>query len=208
MARRRIRQGEYTTGWVCALLIELAAVQEMLDEEYDLEQDAIDNNLYSLGRIGDYNIVIVCLSAGLIGNNPAAAIAMQMRSAFRSLRFGMMVGIGGGVLSAELTSGSGTCSQPAAPGLWGVIQYDFGKTIPSGFHRTGFLNSRRRYYSVQLQRCGRTTYGERVRSQNTSPSFAAFRSSHATPLGLTFCSKQRTIMREDQHVNRAAQTRR
>lgn len=41
-------------GWVCALLIELAAAQEMLDEEYeDLEHDEDDNNLYSLGRIGD-----------------------------------------------------------------------------------------------------------------------------------------------------------
>jgi hypothetical protein len=88
--------------------MELAAVQEMLDEEYDLEQDAIDNNLYSLGRIGDHNIVIVCLPAGLIGNNPAAAVPTQMRSAFRSLRFGVMVDIGGGVPSAELTSGSGT----------------------------------------------------------------------------------------------------
>ena len=40
-------------GWVCALPIELAAAQEMLDEEYeDLEQDEHDNNPYSLGRIG------------------------------------------------------------------------------------------------------------------------------------------------------------
>jgi len=49
------------------------------NEEYDLEEDEIDNNLYSLGHIGDHNIVIVCLPAGLIGNNLAAAVATQMR---------------------------------------------------------------------------------------------------------------------------------
>jgi hypothetical protein len=53
MAHRRLRREEYTVGWVCALPIELAAAQEMLDEEHeDLEQDDNDNNLYSLGRIG------------------------------------------------------------------------------------------------------------------------------------------------------------
>ena len=55
--------------------------QEMLEEEHeDLEHDENDNNLYSLGRIGDHNIVIVCLPAGLIGNNPAAAVASQMKA--------------------------------------------------------------------------------------------------------------------------------
>jgi nucleoside phosphorylase len=95
MARRRLRHEEYTVGWVCALPIELAAAQEMLDEEYEnLEQDEHDNNLYSLGRIGDHKVVIVCLPAGLIGNNSAAAVAMQMRATFRLMRFGLMVGIG------------------------------------------------------------------------------------------------------------------
>src|SRR5947207_6689326 len=142
MARRRIRREEYTVGWVCALPIELVAAQEMLDEEYDLEQDDNDNNLYSLRRIRDHNVVIVCLPAGLTGNNPAAAVATQMRSAFRSLRFGLMVGIGGGVPSTEvdIRLGDVVVSQPHQ-GYGGVIQYDFRKTIPSGFTRTGFLNS-------------------------------------------------------------------
>ena len=142
MARRRIRRDEYTVGWVCALPIELAAAQEMLDEEFDLEQDENDNNLYSLGRIEDHNVVIVCLPAGLMGNNPAATVAAQMRSAFRSIRFVLMVGIGGGVPSAEadIRLGDVVVSQPHQ-GYAGVIQYDFGKAIPNGFHRTGFLNS-------------------------------------------------------------------
>lgn len=130
-------------GWVCALPVELAAAQEMLDEEHeDLERDEHDNNLYSLGRIRGHNVVIVCLPAGLIGNNPAAAVAAQLRSTFRSLRFGLMVGIGGGVPSSEadIRLGDVVVSQPQQ-GYGGVIQYDSGKATPSGFQRTGSLNS-------------------------------------------------------------------
>ena len=33
MTRRRLQARDYTAGWICALPIELAAAQEMLDEE-------------------------------------------------------------------------------------------------------------------------------------------------------------------------------
>ena len=64
---RPLRREDYTVGWMCALPIELAAPQEMLDEEHpDLERDPAghDENLYSLGSIGSHNVVIVCLAAG------------------------------------------------------------------------------------------------------------------------------------------------
>ena len=53
-----LRYEEYTVGWICALPVELASAQEMLDEEHeDLERD--DNeNLYSLGSIGGQSVVI------------------------------------------------------------------------------------------------------------------------------------------------------
>jgi nucleoside phosphorylase len=143
MPRRRLRREEYTVGWVCALSTELAAAQEMLDEEHDdAERDEHDNNLYSLGRIGEHNVVIVCLPAGSTGNNHAAAVATQMRSTFRSMQFSLMVGIGGGVPSPEtdVRLGDVVVSQPYQ-GYGGVIQHDFGKATPSGFQRTGFLNS-------------------------------------------------------------------
>ncbi|KAF2193564.1 purine and uridine phosphorylase [Zopfia rhizophila CBS 207.26] len=101
---RQLRREDYTVGWVCALPVELAAAQEMLDEEHgDLEHDLGDNdeNLYALGSIGGHNVAIVCLPAGRIGNNPAAAVAAQMRATFKGIRFGLMVGIGGGVPSAD-----------------------------------------------------------------------------------------------------------
>ncbi|CAN9210910.1 unnamed protein product [Alternaria alternata] len=142
---RQLHRDDYTVGWVCALPVELAAAQEMLDEEHpDLEHDAADNdeNLYSLGSIGGHNVAIVCLPAGRIGNNPAAVLATQLRASFKAIRFGLMVGIGGGVPSAEadIRLGDVVVSQPHQT-FGGVVQYDSGKTTPSGFARTGSLNS-------------------------------------------------------------------
>ncbi|PVH92343.1 purine and uridine phosphorylase [Periconia macrospinosa] len=142
---RRLARNEYTVGWVCALPIELAAAQEMLDEEHaNLKHEPGDNdeNMYALGSIGGHNVAIVCLPAGRIGNNPAAAVAMQMRATFKGIRFGLMVGIGGGVPSTEvdIRLGDVVVSQPDKT-FNGMVQYDSGKTTPSGFGRTGALNA-------------------------------------------------------------------
>lgn len=91
---RRLRRGEYTVGGVCALPEELAAAQMMLDEEHHgLERDPADNdeNLYALGSMRGHNVAIVCLPAGRIGNNPAAAVATQMRATFKAIRFGLIL---------------------------------------------------------------------------------------------------------------------
>ena len=145
MAPRRLRDEDYTVGWVCALPIELAAAAEMLDEEHqDLPQHVNDTNLYTLGRIGEHNVVIGCLPAGQMGTNSAAAVAVQMKSKFTSIRFGLMAGVGGGVpgddADADVRLGDVVISQPYMH-HGGVVQYDIGKTTPSGFVRTGFLNT-------------------------------------------------------------------
>lgn len=142
MAKRQLLREEYSVGWVCALPIELAAAHVMLDEEHQyLGQDPNDTNLYTLGRIGEHNVVIACLPAGRIGISSAAAVAVQMKSAFPSIRIGLMVGIGGGVPSedADIRLGDVVVGQPHM-GHGGVVQYDFGKATPSGFERTSFLN--------------------------------------------------------------------
>lgn len=139
----QLHYDDYTVGWVCALPVEMAAAQEMLDEEHpDLDLADNDENLYALGSISGHNVVIVCLPAGRIGNNPAAAVATQLRATFKKIRFGLMVGIGGGVPSAEadVRLGDVVVSQPYGR-FAGVVQYDMGKTTPSGFERTGSLNS-------------------------------------------------------------------
>jgi nucleoside phosphorylase len=140
---RPLRRNDYTVGWVCALPVELAAAQEMLDEEHDTPPyDAHDTNLYTCGRVGEHNVVIACLPEGQAGTNSAAAVAMQMKSTFSSVRFGLMVGIGGGVPSeeADVRLGDVVVSKPHKT-HGGVVQYDLGKATPSGFERTGALNT-------------------------------------------------------------------
>jgi nucleoside phosphorylase len=147
MKRCRRQAGDYTVGWICALPIELAAAQEMLDEEDEedesLAQDSSDDNLYTLGRVGDHNVVLACLPAGQTRPQSAATVAARMRAKFTSIRFGLMVGIGGGVPNAEsdIRLGDVVISQPYQQ-YGGVVQYDLGKTEADGRNRrTGSLNA-------------------------------------------------------------------
>ena len=144
MARCRcLRHEDYTVAWIAALPVELAAATEMLDEEhFSLPPHASDTNIYTLGSIGEHNVVMACLPAGQTGTNAAATVATQIRARFASIRFYLLVGIGGGVPSrqADVRLGDVVVSQPGL-GRGGVLQYDFGKSTPTGFERTGFLNA-------------------------------------------------------------------
>ncbi|KAF2103826.1 kinesin light chain [Rhizodiscina lignyota] len=136
-----LNRGDYTVGWVCALPIELAAARLQLDDTHTNISIDGDTNIYNLGRIGEHNVVLASLPAGRTGTSSAAAVAMQMKSAFRGIRFGLMVGIGGGVpTAADVRLGDIVVSQPEN-GHGGVIQYGFGKSTPTGFERIGFLNA-------------------------------------------------------------------
>ena len=116
----------------------------MLDEIHsNLPTMSNDQNTYVLGRIRAHNVVIACLPSGVYGTTSAATVANQMLSTFRSIRFGLMVGIGGGVPSSEadIRLGDVVVSEPTGD-FGGVVQYDFGKTVAQGvFERTGRLNS-------------------------------------------------------------------
>ncbi|WPA97796.1 uncharacterized protein RHO25_002407 [Cercospora beticola] len=90
-----------------------------------------------------HNVVMGCLPATQIGIASAAAVAAEMSATFPSLRFGLLVGIGGGVPgSKDIRLGDVVVSQPdLRAGHGGVVQYDFGKAIHGGaFQPTGMLN--------------------------------------------------------------------
>jgi nucleoside phosphorylase len=96
----RFTNSDYTVGWVCALPIELAASTAMLDEQHpELPQDENDSNAYTLGRIGPHNVVLACLPSGTTGIHPAAIAAANLLRSFPKIRFGLMVGVGGGAPS-------------------------------------------------------------------------------------------------------------
>ncbi|KAL6828193.1 ankyrin repeat-containing domain protein [Trichoderma camerunense] len=130
---------DYSVGWICALPKERAAAHAMLDREHDsLSQPGHDHNTYTLGSIGNHNIVIACLPSGEIGNNAAANIVTQMINTFPSIKFGLMVGIGGGI-PARVRLGDIVVSKPSGS-FPGVVQWDLGKSEKLGFKRTGALD--------------------------------------------------------------------
>ncbi|QKX57042.1 uncharacterized protein TRUGW13939_04150 [Talaromyces rugulosus] len=139
--RRRPSVEDYAVGWICALPIELAAAMEMLDETYDSFENG-GSSRYNLGRINEHNVVVACLPKGQMGTNSAATVAAELKSSFPAIRFGVLVGIGGGVPSADadIRLGDVVVSLPGKM-HGGVIQYDFGKSTPNGLERTGFLNA-------------------------------------------------------------------
>lgn len=140
---------DYTIGWICELPLEMTVASGMLDETHpSLPALKGDANSYTLGAIigpaGKHNVVIACLPPGGTRAASAAYVAAQMQTTFKSLRFGLMVGFGGGVPSkhTDIRLGDVVVSQPTKKSnTGGVIQFDFGKTIRGGgFKRTGTLN--------------------------------------------------------------------
>jgi len=121
----------------------MAAAIAMLDERHQpLQNHPSDANTYVLGRIGDHDVVIACLPAGQTGKASAASVAAQIRFTFGGIRMGLLVGIGGGVPSAEhdIRLGDVVVSQPGIRN-GGIVQYDFGKTVEDGkFVQTGSMN--------------------------------------------------------------------
>ncbi|EIT77228.1 nucleoside phosphorylase [Aspergillus oryzae 3.042] len=106
---------DYTVGWIRALPLEMAAAKAMLDEVHPkLLSSPSDHSTYTLGTIGCHSIVIICLPSGVYGTIPLAIVASQMISRFSSLRFSLMVGIGGGVPSrdADIRLGDVVVSNP------------------------------------------------------------------------------------------------
>ncbi len=73
--------------------VELAAVERILDEIDESLPCSRDTEGYTLGRMGVHNVVVAVMPE--IGNNRAAAVATQLSNDFPSVRFGLLVGIGG-----------------------------------------------------------------------------------------------------------------
>jgi nucleoside phosphorylase len=125
------------------LKAEATAARIMLDEEHGTPRTVHpqDTNSYVLGRIGPHNVVIACLPAGVHGQTSAATVVTQLRYTFSSLRFGLLVGIGGGVPTAghDVRLGDVVVSRPCGTS-GGVVQYDAGELSRGNLIRRGTLN--------------------------------------------------------------------
>jgi nucleoside phosphorylase len=134
---------DYTITWICALPLEAAASKMMFDKVHpQLSQSIGDDNAYTLGEISGHNIVMTCLPLGVYGIISAATVAAHVRITYPSIRFSLMVGIGGGVPSTknDIRLGDIVVSKPTDLGT-GVVHYDYGKTVTGGgFKQTGMMN--------------------------------------------------------------------
>jgi nucleoside phosphorylase len=138
----------YTVGWIAALPIERAAAMAMLDERHDKPRGFIqhqaDTNAYTWGKMGDHNVVIASLPAGVYGTTSAATTASSLLSSLPQIRIGLLVGIGGGIArpdqGRDIRLGDVVVSRPQGTS-GGVIQYDLGKAKPDQkWERKDFLS--------------------------------------------------------------------
>lgn len=122
----------YTVGVICALSVERLAVCSFLEAEHArlTSQSVDDNNDYTLGQIGEHNVVVAGLPLGRYGTTNAAIVARDMIRTFPNIRIGLMVGIGGGAPSDDHDIRLGDVVVGASKnGKNGLLQYDFEKTI-------------------------------------------------------------------------------
>ncbi|KAK9443771.1 G-protein beta wd-40 repeats containing [Metarhizium brunneum] len=138
----------YTIGWIAALPIERASATALLDERHGspqgFEQHQCDTNSYTWGRVGEHNIVIASLPAGMYGTISAATTASNLLSSLPQIRIGLLVGIGGAVArpdrDQDIRLGDVVVSQPDGT-EGGVVQYDLGNVALDGsWQRKGSLN--------------------------------------------------------------------
>ena len=141
---KRMANDEYTIGWICAIRTEYIAAQAFLDERHGGPKyiSTSDNNDYTLGMIGDHNIVICASMDGEYGVASAATVARDMLYSFHNIRICLMVGIGGGAPNPKHDIRLGDVVVSAScSGNGGVFQYDFGKTVQDqSFWTIGLLH--------------------------------------------------------------------
>ncbi|TKA63501.1 hypothetical protein B0A55_11220, partial [Friedmanniomyces simplex] len=125
----------YTVDIICALDVKKAAVEATLDEEHGgVKKMAGEDNSYSFGLIGQHDVVVACLPAGVTGKASAATVAKDMMRSFP---------IKAGFLDVVVSQPDGVHG--------GVVQWDSENMEKEGFRRTGTLNKPPRPLSDAMQ---------------------------------------------------------
>src|SRR4051812_37118519 len=127
---------DFKVAIICALPLEAENVQSVLDKCWEDEDKQYgkaggDQNTYTTGVIGKYNVVLVHMPS--MGSTSAALSAAGLRSSFPRIQLALVVGICGVVpvhptTRKEIVLGDIVISTA-------VTQYDFGRQYPGGFQR-------------------------------------------------------------------------
>ncbi|KAJ4195610.1 hypothetical protein NW755_001771 [Fusarium falciforme] len=137
MAAPPASRNDFEIAIVCALPLEYDAVCHLVDEFWDEDygRAAGDPNIYTNGRVGAFNIVIVLLSG--MGKVKATSATASLRSSYPNLELALVTGICGGVpmtgAGKELVLGDVVISNT-------VVQYDLGRRYPNEFETKNTLN--------------------------------------------------------------------
>ncbi|CAG8310939.1 unnamed protein product [Penicillium salamii] len=142
-ARPRTRH-DFTVAIICALRIEANAVEAIFDKYWE-DDDGVytygkqpnDPNSYTVGLIGNHNVVLA--HQPRMGKATAANVAAACAMSFPNIKLALMVGVCGGVPfptgNTEIMLGDVVISK-------GIVQYDFGRQYPGQFRRKTAFDAR------------------------------------------------------------------
>jgi nucleoside phosphorylase len=126
---------------VCALKLERDAVEALMEVDFKEEgrtygKASRDRNAYTTGVLGGKAVVLAYPRD--MGTLNAATVATELRSSFRNIKLGLVVGVAGATprtrQGTDIVLGDLVISTS-------VVQYDFGRQYPDGFRRRGEIES-------------------------------------------------------------------
>ncbi|KAF5635799.1 hypothetical protein F52700_5111 [Fusarium sp. NRRL 52700] len=139
--KRPEKRDEFEVAIICALTLEADAVIALFDHHW--EGDGIsygkargDPNAYSIGVIGQHNVVLAHLPG--MGKVSAGNIAAFCRMSFPNIKLALLVGICGG--APYCNKGKSQIRLGDVVISTGVVQYDFGRRFPDKFEIKDSLN--------------------------------------------------------------------
>ncbi|PCG92612.1 NB-ARC [Penicillium occitanis (nom. inval.)] len=124
---------EFEIAIICALPVERNAIEALLEVDYEADGFSYkkaegDPNTYTTGRLGNQHVVLAYMPG--MGMVPAAAVTSNLRSSFKNIKVGIVVGVCGGATKTtageEILLGDVIISTS-------VIQIDFGRQYPHRF---------------------------------------------------------------------------
>ncbi|KAJ3476085.1 hypothetical protein NLG97_g9240 [Lecanicillium saksenae] len=97
--REELDPSLYTVAWIAPLEIETRAAIHMLDVEHTGQfPDDGGDYTYIAGEMCGHNVIIATFPAGQqYGTGSAAALASHIKTAFRNIRIGLLVGVAAGI---------------------------------------------------------------------------------------------------------------
>ncbi|KAL2816096.1 nucleoside phosphorylase domain-containing protein [Aspergillus granulosus] len=147
MANLPASRADFIIAIICALPVEATAVWPLFEVIYsgyqhrNLLKVPDDDNTYTLGRIGEYDVILAHMPCP--GKKTASAVAVHLKRTYTGIKLAFLLGVCGAVPLAQ------NIHHPPGSGAdiflgdvivsHGVVEYDFGTRSPGGFVRKDTL---------------------------------------------------------------------